>query len=134
MTQSNIQLIVVTHGDLACSLVRTVEMIAGKQYGILCFALFPGADMQAFMDNISAAANTDRPTLVLVDMQGGSPWNVAVAIAARNELVSVVSGVNLPMLLEIIVGQSEQDAGRIGILAVEAGRHGIEVTGAGKIV
>jgi mannose PTS system EIIA component len=128
MTQSNVQLIVASHGDLACSLVRTVEMIAGKQSDIMCFALSPSADVGEFKDRIAAAVDTGRPTLVLVDMPGGTPWNAASAAAVDHELVHIVSGVNLPMLLEVVLVRADADIWKLTRLAVESGSQGIRMT------
>lgn len=45
--------------------------------------------------------NKDDGVLFLVDIFGGSPFKIASSIALQNENMDIITGVNLPMLLEI---------------------------------
>lgn len=63
--------------------------------------------------------------LVLVDLPGGTPANRAKLLAARREGMRIVTGLNLPMVLEVLVRNGDVDelAGR----ALSAGRDGVLV-------
>ncbi len=121
------QIVLVSHGDLACALKRTAELIAGPQTDVTCLALMPGDDVPAFQSRLVQAVGSTRPTLILVDMLGGTPWNVALAASARNALVRVVSGMNLPMLLELSLARQGATVDALARLALEAAQQALQV-------
>jgi len=78
--------------------------------------------------------NHGQPILILVDVPGGTPWNVAVALAASVPDMRVVSGVNLSMLLEVTLLRSGLDIDQLARLAYQTGMEAITIarTGVGK--
>jgi mannose/fructose/sorbose-specific phosphotransferase system IIA component len=132
MTNSSAQIIVAAHGDLACALVRTVELIAGPLPNLQCLALAPAEDLQGFTSRLANSIAPNRPALILVDMPGGTPWNLALAVAAENESVRVVAGVNLPMLLEVALAPQNGDIEKLARLAQESGAGSVKIGFAGS--
>ena len=63
--------------------------------------------------------------LVLTDMFGGTPANLAVTFV--NEDVEVITGVNLPMLLKLARPQTGKDLLTLAREMREHGRHAIWV-------
>ena len=68
--------------------------------------------------------------LFLNDLFGGSPYNAACRLAANNEKYGIVTGVNLPMLIEMVSAQLI--GGEYNILALmeqaaEAGKNGTQL-------
>lgn len=121
------QLIVATHGDLACALVRTAELIAGPQTDVKCVTLAPGEAVEAFRSRLMADLRPVQPTLILVDLFGGTPWNVAVSLTADDPTARVVSGVNLPMLLEVVLSRRTLDVAQLALLALETGAQAVKM-------
>ena len=121
MTDTLVQIIVASHGDLACALVRAAELIAGPQEDVFCLALMPGDDVRVFQTRLADLAGLTRPALIMVDMMGGTPWNVALAVAPQNEQIRVISGVNLPMLLEVTFSRPTMRLDQLVTLAQETG-------------
>ncbi|MNP81427.1 PTS system mannose-specific EIIAB component [compost metagenome] len=64
--------------------------------------------------------------LFLVDLFGGSPYNAASRIAAETENTDIVSGVNLPMLVDVLVGRESEPLSRLGELAIAAGQNSMK--------
>jgi mannose/fructose/sorbose-specific phosphotransferase system IIA component len=126
MTNSSVQIVVASHGELARALVNTAELIAGQQVDVRYYTLMPGDDVKAFQTSLSEVVNQARPTLVLVDMAGGTPWNAALAVAAQNERVRVVSGVSLPMLLEVTFSRQGTSIDQLAALAVQTGAQAVQ--------
>jgi len=62
--------------------------------------------------------------MVLLDLYGGTPSNVSTLLA-RELNIEVVSGVNLPMLLEVIIKRESQNLRELRQVAMNAGREGI---------
>ena len=93
--------IVVTHGNLAEALIRTAEVIVGKQEDVSAIA---GADLndEEIIKRIREIV-TGRPdgrALVFVDFFGGSCCTNSQRAAVGSPGVRIISGVNLPMLLD----------------------------------
>jgi mannose/fructose-specific phosphotransferase system component IIA len=62
--------------------------------------------------------------LILTDLFGGTPSNAACIVAAKKN-ASVVTGVNLPMILEVVLARSGKNLKELTNLAVQSGKEGI---------
>ena len=105
-------IVVATHGDFGNALVSTLKMILGSTDGIESIALLSEDSMESFKAKMEGALQTVDPekkgALVLVDMLGGTPFNVSIQLAQIRKL-QVVTGVNLPMLVKVASGAEEAD-------------------------
>lgn len=117
--------VVASHGGFAGELIKSAELIVGKQENIVGLSLNPEDDPQELKKRMGKAVeevDSGGGVIILVDLLGGSPGNVGAYFA--KEGIPVITGVNLPMLLELLVmrdGHVEELAGHI----VEAGIEGI---------
>ena len=121
---ARVAIIVATHGDLAEALLKTAELIAGPMPGVICLGLAAGEAQASFEMRLTAAIPAAVSSLVLVDLFGGTPWNVALRLTSSRPQMRVVSGVNLPMLLEVVLaggGDQNADADQLARLAQHAG-------------
>ncbi len=101
-----IGIVVVTHGDLACAMVKTVELVIGPQAALepVCLNAFEGLDdLKAKVSEAIAKAGkeSDGNVLIFTDMFGGSTTNVSLQFIS--EKVEILTGINLPMLLEALL-------------------------------
>ncbi len=107
-----IGVIVATHGEFGNQLLSTLRMILGETEGVASVALLPADSIEAFEEKMDRAARTADPqrsgALVLVDMLGGTPFNVAMRMVQARPL-RVVTGVNLPMLIKVVSQREETD-------------------------
>lgn len=101
-----LSVIIATHGPLAGALLDSAEMVYGHLADITPISLDVEAGIEEFRTDFTQTLATvsegKSGVLVLCDMQGGTPYNVACycAFSPQNPLpVAVISGVNLPMLL-----------------------------------
>lgn len=119
------RIVVVGHGPLAAGLLASAEMICGPIDGIAAVGLRAHETPDHFGEALRAAiGHDDRSVLVLADLAGGTPFNVAAAIARRSPRVICLSGVNLPMLIEAVLGIERLDDDAVERL-LHAGREGI---------
>ncbi|HWN19276.1 MAG TPA: hypothetical protein VNO19_10220 [Gemmatimonadales bacterium] len=96
--------VVVCHGALAGALVEAAEQISGLN-GVLVPVSNTGCDRDTLEDRVRAAVN-GQPAVVFVDLASGSCL-VAVLKRLRSEqLVKVVTGVNLAMLVDFVFHRS----------------------------
>ncbi len=112
--------VIVAHGDLAGALVRVVERISGVQ-GALTPVTNEGCSPEELTKRVAEAVGPG-PAVVFVDMASGSCGFVGRRLAAT-ERVAVVSGVNLPMLLDFVF-HTEMDLRALAERVVEKGRAG----------
>lgn len=101
-----INIVVVSHGELGAGLIQAAEMIAGPCEGLFSVPLLPGESPEGFGDRLKQALLPieDQETLVLIDLFGGTPYNVAARLVLKPN-VECVTGANLPMLLESVMSR-----------------------------
>jgi mannose/fructose/sorbose-specific phosphotransferase system IIA component len=118
-------LVVVAHGGLAASLLESAALIAGEPElaAAVNFGMEEGPD--ALREKVLAEVERlGGEVLLLVDLPGGTPSNVCARIAFERSL-RVVSGVNLPMLVEVLLGREGETLEGAARVALEAGRDGV---------
>ncbi|WP_346845733.1 mannose/fructose/sorbose PTS transporter subunit IIA [uncultured Rothia sp.] len=124
-----VSIIVATHGEAAAPLLATAKMILGEFSNVTPVTFMPGEgpeDLIEKYENISQG-QPDAGVLLLVDLFGGSPYNAAARFAAERENTDVVSGVNVPMLVEVISAAGRKNATVQSLVAkaVKAGTTGV---------
>jgi PTS system mannose-specific IIA component len=119
-----IGLVLVTHGRLADELRLAMEHVVGAQRNVATICIGPDDDMEDCRSNIRnsiAQVDTGDGVVLLTDMFGGTPSNLAISMMCR-EGVEVISGVNLPMLVKLAKVRSSQTLGECVDCAQTAGR------------
>lgn len=101
--------LVAGHGQLAASMVSAAEMICGAIPGVSAIGLEPGESPEGFEARLRAQIGHDQSTLILADLHGGTPWNVASTLARANERLRVIAGANLGLLIEAVTCTDELD-------------------------
>ncbi|HEU4698016.1 MAG TPA: hypothetical protein VFS40_02470 [Gemmatimonadales bacterium] len=100
--------VVVCHGGLAAALVDAVEHISGLR-DVLIPVSNTGCDRASLEERVDAAV-AGRPAVVFVDMATGSCLFAALhrvrAHATAEADVKVVTGVNLPMLVDFVFNRA----------------------------
>jgi PTS system mannose-specific IIA component len=98
-----IGIVIVSHSNIASEFLSVLEHIVGKQDNIVAISIFPNDDVERKRSEIIKAiknVNQKKGVIVLTDMFGGTPSNLAISVM-NEENVEVVAGVNLPMLIKI---------------------------------
>ncbi len=99
------QIILASHGDFCLGLKQTVEMIAGTVENLDVMSFRPGEDPDNFRKRFENILS-DQPTMILVDLKGGTPFNTAMYLK-KNHNLEIVTGVNLPMVLSVVTSRTE---------------------------
>lgn len=125
-------IVVVTHGTMADGILDAAAMIVGDLTGIAAVALKEMDAVEDLMERILNAiqeVDTGDGALVLVDLFGASPFNASARLLAGREKsdVEVITGVNLPMVLEVAIQRSSEDLEHLVTIAEEAGTSGVRV-------
>ena len=121
--------IVAAHGESAPALLKTAGMILGNFENVHPVTFLPGQGPEDLIEEYTriVEASEAEETLLLVDLFGGSPYNAGAQFAATREDVDVVSGVNVPMLIEVISSAGRKNATLKSLVAKahKAGTKGI---------
>jgi mannose PTS system EIIA component len=119
-----IGLVLVTHGQLAEEFRHAVEQESFETVSI-------GADddmerRRADIIDAVGRVDTGNGVIILTDMFGGTPSNLAISIM-RSGTVEVIAGMNLPMLIKLTSVRTADDMGKALSEAQAAGRKYINV-------
>jgi mannose PTS system EIIA component len=98
-----IGLVLVTHGQLAEEFRRAVEHVVGPQENFETVAIGADDDMeQRRRDIVDAVARADTGfgVIILTDMFGGTPSNLAISVMESGK-IEIIAGMNLPMLIKL---------------------------------
>lgn len=123
--------VVVTHGQLANELLAAAETIIGPVAHIAATSIGWQDDFEAARDEIERAiarVSQGRGVLLLTDMFGGTPTNIASMFLAEGE-VEVVTGVNLPMIIRLATQETEEPLHDVARRVRDQGREAIYLAG-----
>jgi PTS system mannose-specific IIA component len=98
-----IGIVLVTHDNIGVELLKAVNAIVGSQEQAQAITIGMHDDMGQCRDQILSAiktVNSGKGVIMLVDMFGGTPSNLAIASMPMANAV-VLAGVNLPMLVKL---------------------------------
>jgi len=121
-------IVLVSHGNMAEGMIDAARMIVGEMEDVLAVSLQEMDAIEDLMGRIEAALNevdTGDGALILVDAFGASPFNASARLAMQREKTEVITGMNLPMLLELAVQREGQDLETVTQIAFEAGSSSI---------
>ena len=119
----------VTHGNLANEFISAMQHVVGKQEQIAPVCIGPEDDMEMRRAEILKKVeevNDGSGVVVLTDMFGGTPSNLAISIMDRAP-VEIIAGVNLPMLIKLASLRKEKNLKETVSGAQEAGKKYINV-------
>lgn len=122
-------MVLVTHGNLANEFISAMQHVVGKQEQIAPVCIGPEDDMEMRRAEILKKVeevNDGSGVVVLTDMFGGTPSNLAISIMDRAP-VEIIAGVNLPMLIKLASLRKEKNLKETVGGAQEAGKKYINV-------
>jgi PTS system mannose-specific IIA component len=126
-----IGLVLVTHGRLALELRHAMEHVVGPQSAVATVCIGPEDDMEGRRADIRARiAEVDQGdgVVLLTDIAGGTPSNLALSLADRRK-VEVIAGVNLPLLVKLAKIRGSEPLAKAVERATVAGRKYIACPG-----
>jgi len=124
-----IGVVVVTHGQLATELVNAAEMIVGDLPRFTAVSIGWHDEVNDAREDIAQAIDRvggDDGVLLLTDMFGGTPSNLAMTFLEKDRL-EVITGVNLPMLIKLAGSRHSADLLQVARDMREHGRNAIWV-------
>ncbi len=125
-----ISVIIGTHGIFSEEILKSAEMIFGIQDNVGAVTFKPGEGIEGLVEKyntlIEKLDSTDG-VLFMVDLFGGSPFNAASIIAMKHENMEIVTGVNLPMILEVLGSRDFSSITELLKIAENSGKEAVKV-------
>jgi mannose/fructose-specific phosphotransferase system component IIA len=123
-TRKTVGVVICCHGEMAAGLRSAAEMIVGRQTHLATVGVRPAdgrGDVEAALRSAAARVDCGAGILVLTDIPGGTPC--VEAARRRGAGYEIVAGVNLPALIEVLLGRANAiDVHALAASAAEIGR------------
>lgn len=123
--------VIVTHGHLASELLAAAETIIGPINYIQAISIGWHDDVEIAREEIARAikqVGRGRGVLLLTDMFGGTPTNIAAMFLQDGE-TEIVTGVNLPMVIRLASQTDNETLAEVAHRVREQGREAIYLAG-----
>lgn len=123
--------VIVSHGQLAGELLAAAEMIVGHVSHITAVSIGWHDDVEVAQNEVARAmsnVNEGLGVLILTDMLGGTPTNIASMFLAEGE-VEVLTGVNLPMVIKLASQTEESTLAEVARRVRDQGQEAIYLAG-----
>ena len=123
--------VIVTHGQLANELVSAAEMIVGEIHHITAVSIGWHDDVDVARQEIERAiqrVDTGNGVLLLTDMFGGTPTNIAASFLGQAP-VEIVTGVNLPMVIKVATQEKDEPLAELARRVCDEGQRQIHLAG-----
>lgn len=118
--------VIITHCGLAEEFIKTAEIIVGPMEGFHALSVPPTMSQDEIFSLVERKikeADRGKGVLVLTDIFGGTPTNIALAFSGPQ--VDVVCGVNLPMIIKAYSSRNNCNLHDLAALVQEYGKRHI---------
>lgn len=104
-----INLILTSHGHMAEETLKSAEMIVGKVDGASVVQMEYEDGMDGVKEKLKNALDLyeDNPVLIMSDLYGGTPFNVAMILGKPRANTRIIAGFNLGMVIEYFTYEKE---------------------------
>ena len=118
--------IICTHGNSAPELLKSAEMICGNQENCQTVSFTEGESLEQLKSEISEKISKLKGSaFCLTDLKGGTPFNTLVSLLKSNPEMEIITGVNIPMLLELFINRNQLRKEKLLSAIIEAGKTGV---------
>lgn len=124
-------IVIAAHGNMAKAILESAELIVGKQEKVETLGLNHGDSIDDFSKRLENGIEKykDEGVLLLLDFYGGTPFNTSAIVINKFAKVcelECLTGVNLPMLLELFLNRENMKLKELKNLCEEVGISGIK--------
>lgn len=119
--------IIISHGRVASELLAAAETVVGKLSHIEAVSIGWNDDVESAKEEISKSVkrvSTGNGVLLLTDMFGGTPTNIAAMFLDDGD-VEIVTGVNLPMVIKLAAQRKQMRLKEMAVEVEEQGKQSI---------
>ncbi|QIQ21568.1 PTS sugar transporter subunit IIA [Zophobihabitans entericus] len=102
---TELPIILASHGSFAKGALSCAELLMGKQDNVATLSVENDSNIDQLREEFAELyekMNNDKGLLVLVDIIGGTPCNLASELAIKHKNITIYTGFNIPILLEVL--------------------------------
>lgn len=103
--QKQLPIILASHGPFAQGALECVEMLMGMQEGVQVISVKIDSNIENLRKQMAESyqtLNQGRGVIILVDLMGGTPCNLAGELVVQHDDILLLCGFNIPVLLEVL--------------------------------
>ncbi|MGY3778560.1 PTS sugar transporter subunit IIA [Isobaculum melis] len=124
--ESEVAVLLMSHGNFAKEAMKSAELIIGKQANMATLGVHLEDQVDALREEMLEKVkqlDTTKGLVVVTDIIGGTPMNLAGALIGQENLV-ISSGLSLPLLLELLLNRTKETAELVPLMqqAYQAGQ------------
>ena len=126
-----IGLLIISHCEVGKEFLNAAELIVGSLESADAISITQLTESKEMLTSISKkikALDSGQGVLILTDMFGGTPSNLSLSFL-KEEMVEVLTGVNLPMVIAVAQDRDRLTLKELGEKAEQAGRRSIALAG-----
>lgn len=101
--------VLVSHGNFALEALKSAEMIMGHLENVKALSVVPGMDLKDTVRKLRETVDEVKGSggvIIMTDIIGGTPSNAAGILTSSMDNILVLSGFNMPMLLEVLTSRN----------------------------
>jgi len=106
-----IGILIVTHGDIGLSLLKSAAQILGKSFNNTnCISVESNHEIHTYKKTINSELlklNSGKGVLIMSDMYGATPTNILKDLVVANK-IEVLTGINLPMVMQALTNRDSE--------------------------
>ena len=126
-----IGLLIISHCEVGKEFLNAAELIVGRLEAADAISITQLTESKEMLTEISRkikGLDRGQGVLILTDMFGGTPSNLSLSFL-KEEMVEVLTGVNLPMVIAVAQDRERLTLKELGEKAEQAGRRSIALAG-----
>lgn len=107
-----VEVLITSHGTMAEGMAQSVRMLMGEQdhLYIVTFEEEMGIEeLEEDFRSVLVDVSGEHQYLVFCDILGGTPFNVVSRLSYKNENISVIYGMNLPLVVEALMASADDN-------------------------
>lgn len=120
------QILLVSHGTMAEGIYKAANMFTTEMHQVKYLCLPAGKSIVEYKKELSETLRSydnNRTLVIMADIKGGSPYNSSVELVnelGMMERTYIIPGMNLPLVMQIVMGGEDVSEDEINRCIQEA--------------
>lgn len=95
-------IILISHGNMSVETLKSAEMILGKTERFSAIGFYDNESPEILEDKIAKeiGCSLQSPVWIIVDLFGGTPFNVALKLKQYYSNIEIITGLSLGLVIE----------------------------------
>ena len=101
--------LLISHGPFAKAAVESLQMIMGECSNVDALSVMLDSTIQSTVEEINSVvdSHSEDQFVIVTDIRGGTPFNASYRVLKEKGNCVLISGFNLPLLLDLLLLPSD---------------------------